>query len=447
MNYNLVDNILSDDIICDLHHELDKRTVLNEGKVGNRIDYNQKIRYDIFITKKELLKKLDRKIFDIINPKINDMFNVNLKYREMWKLGYYVGEKNGFYTYHKDTAGVTNYRKISFVISISDPNDYKGGELHFKELDVQVKLEKNQGVFFRSDILHGVKPVTEGNRLVLIGFLFDDEGYQLKTQNKTNPMSYYHPMLEDDKPTPVVEPPKKVLSNVDKDYNDNYDHPWSDSDNYWYEDNKSDTLIVTFAGFGSKGSIPTFVFYNFLKQYPNIDKLFLRDIKCNYYINGLKNETNTFEETLELYNSLINKKQYKKIIGLGCSSGGYACILYGHLLNFTKLLVFSPQTVINEEKVKIGDKRFINTCNYVCSRRQDENYKKLFDLKNMMPFNCEIELFYGERADNGMDKKHCERIESDIVRLNPQDSNAHIVVLEMRNNGKLKELLDNELLE
>jgi len=428
MNYNLIDNILSDDIICDLYHELNKRKSLNEGKVGNRVDYNQKIRYDIFITNKNLLKKLDCQIFNLINTKINDMFNVNLKYREMWKLGYYIGDKNGFYTYHKDTTGITNYRKISFVISISDPKEYQDGELHFKDLNVKVKLKKNQGVFFRSDILHGVRPVTEGNRLVLIGFLFDDEGYNLKLQNITNPMLSYHPLL----------------SKVDIDYNDNYEHSWSDSDNYWYEDNNSDTLLVTFAGFGSKGSLPTFVFYNFLKQYSNIDKLFIRDIKCNYYINGLKNETKNFEETLELYKYLINKKKYKKIIGLGCSSGGYACILYGHLLNFTKLFIFSPQTVINDEKNKMGDNRFINTCNYVCARIHNKN---ILDLKNLMPFNCEIELFYGENGDNGMDKKHCKRIESENVRLNPQDSNTHIVVLQMRNNGKLKKILDQELLE
>jgi predicted 2-oxoglutarate/Fe(II)-dependent dioxygenase YbiX len=454
MNYNLINNILDEDLIVELKEELNKRKIWNEGKVGNRVDHQQKIRYDIFISNDELLSKIDKKIFKIIKEKIDTEYQVNLEYREQWKLGYYLGEKNGFYTYHRDTVGTTGYRKISCVISLSEPTDYQGGELHFKELETEIKLERNQGVFFKSDILHGVKPVSDGNRLVLIGFLFDKEGYQLKEKNITNPMSSYHPLLNDEiKEEKIeeikIEEKKEIIqntSNVDNDYNDNYNHPWKNTDNYWFEDNEGEILLITFAGFGSKGSIPTFVFYNFLKQYNKIDKLFLRDIKCNYYLNGLKNETKNFYETLELFRNLINKKPYKKIIGLGCSSGGYACLLYGNLLKFDKLLVFSPQTVLNEKKLEMGDERFINTCKYVSNLNlTDKFYQSLLDIKNIMPFESEIELYYGDKADKEMDKKHCERLLGKKVKLNPQESRNHIVVLEMRNNGKLKEILDKNI--
>ena len=52
-------------------------------------------------------------------------------------------------------------------------NDYKGGELEFKDSDKSISLSLNKGdmVIFPSDLLHRVKPVLDGTRISLVGWL------------------------------------------------------------------------------------------------------------------------------------------------------------------------------------------------------------------------------------------------------------------------------------
>ena len=67
-------------------------------------------------------------------------------------------------------------RKISAVIILSNPNDYKGGELMFKYFQgektkiesVKDFLPKGSIIVFPSYVLHQVKPVTDGLRYSLV---------------------------------------------------------------------------------------------------------------------------------------------------------------------------------------------------------------------------------------------------------------------------------------
>lgn len=67
-------------------------------------------------------------------------------------------------------------RKISAVIILSNPNDYKGGELMFKYFQgektkiesVKDFLPKGSIIVFPSYVLHKVKPVTDGLRYSLV---------------------------------------------------------------------------------------------------------------------------------------------------------------------------------------------------------------------------------------------------------------------------------------
>ena len=45
-----------------------------------------------------------------------------------------------------------------------------------------------------------------------------------------------------------------------------------------------------------ENSIPTFIFYNFLRRYKELDKLFVRDLKQRYYMTGLKHTTKDLPE-------------------------------------------------------------------------------------------------------------------------------------------------------
>jgi len=472
MDYIIFPKLLDSVVINYIKNETQK-VKFNEGRVGNRVNLKQKIRKDLWLTKSENLKILDDYIYDKTYDTVKELFDINIDYREHWKIGWYNSDEKGFYNLHTDDARETAYRKISMVFCLSDSSDYHGGELHFPKLNKQFKLTKGDVIIFRSSLLHGVKPVISGERYVMIGFFFDNEGMQKKKniQNlKNNQLSHsffnrYKPLLTNrvidysyEKNHILTNSTnlKSKLSNIDKDYSDLHNHPWKNYDDYYFENNNSKTLFVSFAGMGQGNSIPTFNFYNFMKQYNNIDKLFLRCTGphngkvwcCRYYLLGFRHNTKTIEESVIFLRELITRKKYNKIVFTGCSAGGYASILFSELLNIKvdKVIVFNPQTVIDYSKrLLIGDKyNCPANAEYLTNKKfQSDMYKKTLDLMNFHPFKNNIEIHYN-LANKSIDKNHAKRIESKNCIVKEYCSTSHFLALELRDSGILKQILDDE---
>lgn len=83
----------------------------------------------------------------------------------------YEGNELGHYDWHLDSGGHTRIpRKMSFVLQLSDPNDYEGGDLQIMTSinPITVKKEKGFAVVFPSYTLHRVTPVTKGIRKTLV---------------------------------------------------------------------------------------------------------------------------------------------------------------------------------------------------------------------------------------------------------------------------------------
>tara|TARA_B110000305_G_C19465899_1_gene658011 strand:- start:1340 stop:2716 length:1377 start_codon:yes stop_codon:yes gene_type:complete len=457
MDYKIYENVFNDELIDYIISNLDENRY-RDGRVGAgaRVNKKQKNRKDLFIYEDPILHKIDETFYTKHYQDIKENFS-DIIYREKWKLGKYEGNDNGFYNVHRDDSDETAFRSTSIVAALSDPSDYEGGELCFDSLNVQLKLKKGSIVVFKSGIFHHVTPVTSGTRIVMISFFFNETGRKIK--EKLNPVvniSQYKPILKTIKlnyeenidSNHFNKTVTKVLGDID--YSDNSsNHVWTDTDDIFYEDNDSDVLLIPFAGMGWKNSIPTFIFYNFLNQYKSIDKLFIRDINCRYYMTGLKNSTLSFEETIELIKSYCTKKKYRKIIGLGCSAGGFAAILYGQLLNFTKVLAFAPQTVINRKKDELIEDIYNapKTCKWLQTKSNEPLYQKSLDLNNFSPFDkCPIDIHYSVNGNNGIDKKHALYIECEGCKIIEHPGNDHMIALTLRNNGKLKNIIENEIL-
>jgi PKHD-type hydroxylase len=82
------------------------------------------------------------------------------------------------YGAHADSAylplpGGTIRSDISCTIFLNAPESYEGGALHIRlgDADLRFKLNPGQAIFYPSDTLHEVEPVTEGERLVAITFV------------------------------------------------------------------------------------------------------------------------------------------------------------------------------------------------------------------------------------------------------------------------------------
>jgi len=79
----------------------------------------------------------------------------------------------GHYGKHTDCAFNTPVRKLSFTLQLSDPNDYKGGNLCLYPQEEPVITNRKQGfvTVFPSYVLHEVTPVTEGTRYSLVSWI------------------------------------------------------------------------------------------------------------------------------------------------------------------------------------------------------------------------------------------------------------------------------------
>ena len=133
----------------------------------------------------------DRWIYKEIQPYIHEAnksagWNFEWDYSESCQFTKY--KLNQYYDWHSDSwdkpyvePGPTQgkIRKLSVTVSLSDPKDYKGGELEFdlrdqgpeKKPNIHVCkqiLPKGSLVVFPSFVWHRVKPVTSGTRYSLV---------------------------------------------------------------------------------------------------------------------------------------------------------------------------------------------------------------------------------------------------------------------------------------
>ena len=108
----------------------------------------------------------------------------NCTLRERWRVLYYNGDndKKAFRDAQTDWTTYSCHRRMSIIISLSEPNDYEGGELVFPNDNLKYKLNKGSAVIFDGRMVHEVLPVTKGKRYVLQAFLFDETGWSLKKE-------------------------------------------------------------------------------------------------------------------------------------------------------------------------------------------------------------------------------------------------------------------------
>jgi predicted esterase YcpF (UPF0227 family) len=187
----------------------------------------------------------------------------------------------------------------------------------------------------------------------------------------------------------------------------------------------NDLLIVAFGGHAKlMGGIPPFEFLNFLKaNFPTADKHFYIDIHSCCYSKGIDKITNNIEETVEYLSNEI--KDYKKVVFIGSSGGGYAAILFGSMLNIHSVISFIPTTIIRKTNV-------------------DPKYK------NLRPFINKTTNFhlYGDiKITDTMDCHHISHCENIAIGPNTIIYKKNGLDLKkMRNSGELLDLFKRHIL-
>jgi predicted esterase YcpF (UPF0227 family) len=186
--------------------------------------------------------------------------------------------------------------------------------------------------------------------------------------------------------------------------------------------NNNKNLIICFGGILLKmGLIPPFEFLRYLSSiYTNkYDLYFFIDRNQCWYHKGINNITTNIDETVDYLKNII--KNYKKVIFMGISAGGYAAILFGSLCNVSNVISFIPQTILNEP---------INP-----------KYK---NLKQVINKNTQY-LLYGDTSikdtNNLHHIRHCNNIEEyknvKVIR------NNNCNLKQMKDDGTIKKIIDD----
>ena len=158
---------------CNTIIELGKKLPREEGNVGfggkNRIDHKirrNKISWIPFSKAKWMYTRIEHWMHTVNNKHMG--FN-QIQIGEYAQFTKY--SKKEHYDWHVDSSNEMSkgpaVRKMSMILLLNDPKEFKGGELQIVDKKKLVTLKQGHGVFFASFIVHRVVPLTKGNRFSL----------------------------------------------------------------------------------------------------------------------------------------------------------------------------------------------------------------------------------------------------------------------------------------
>ena len=168
----IVPNVISESLKNELisyHDSSGRKNIENKGT---------KNRTHVFING-EITKKLDDKLSKSLFPELKKIFNIDITYRENYKICSYNSKDKGKFHAHRDSVYPYGHRR--FAMSLILNNDYEGGGIIFPEYNrVPYKPEPRSAVIFPTPLYHQVLKVTRGTRYVIISFLLGDESAEYK---------------------------------------------------------------------------------------------------------------------------------------------------------------------------------------------------------------------------------------------------------------------------
>ena len=76
-----------------------------------------------------------------------------------------------YYDYHLDISPMATTRKLSFIVNLSDPETYEGGEFEFLNTDTSASNLNEQGsiLIFPSFLPYKIEKVTRGEKRIILG--------------------------------------------------------------------------------------------------------------------------------------------------------------------------------------------------------------------------------------------------------------------------------------
>ena len=148
-----------------------QKALVGAGVQGGKTDTKKRVTTISWIPFKELPEMYKQIETQMLKVNGNHFGFDGMRLTELAQFTEY--PKGGFYDWHMDSD--TNFkheptvRKISMTLLLSDPAEFKGGELEFMDKGQKIDdLKQGQGIFFASFLRHRIAPVKKGVRHSLV---------------------------------------------------------------------------------------------------------------------------------------------------------------------------------------------------------------------------------------------------------------------------------------
>ena len=203
----------------------------------------------------------------------------------------------------------------------------------------------------------------------------------------------------------------------------------------------STSLYVFFGGIAAGIAMPPFEFYN-AAQILNENKIFVRDFRQCWYHAGLQGLSTDIYSTAKYLEGQIARIAPEEVVFVGNSMGGFAAILFAHLLGTGRVVAFAPQTFVSLKlRLYHGDFRWMGRITQMHLRTIFK--ARTFDLKEALQHSARslpTAIYYSD--DDRMDSVHARHLHDlDGVELFRIDGGGHGVVRVLRDNGDLPAIL------
>ncbi len=208
---------------------------------------------------------------------------------------------------------------------------------------------------------------------------------------------------------------------------------------------ESDTLVIAFGGMAMAREMPIFEFFGTASKI-DTNKIFVRDLHRTWYHRGLPGIAGNIDGIAAYLDSLIKSKSFRQVTCVGSSTGGYAAILFGLLLNVNTVLAFVPKTFLSPWKrlLCFDVKTWPQMWTLIRTRTAQKHYFDLQQVLRSRSTNTEFHVHYG--GDGRVDVIHAERLRGiPQVHLHLHPEGGHSLVKKLRDTGELNTILTETL--
>jgi len=199
-------------------------------------------------------------------------------------------------------------------------------------------------------------------------------------------------------------------------------------------------LQVAFGGLAQGMGMPPFEFYNLTSSFPT-SKVYVRDLGQSWYHGTLPGVGRGIRDLRDYLQGLLDEHQPNRTVFFGNSMGGYAAMLFGHLLGIDAVVAFSPQTFIDwKNRWYHGDHRWWREV--IPARWRTSAEPLYFDLRYVLEPEANSQFDLHVPKLDKLDRLHAERMgHISGVQVVVHDEIDHGLVRYLRNQEELRSIL------